>query len=398
MNILFVSALLPYPLYSGGQIRIYNLLKQLSKKHSITLCSFIRSEEEKQWIKKLSFCNRVYTAYRGRAWRPRYLLAASVGRYPFLFSTYANQEMAEIIGANIEKGDYHIVHLEPGYVWPSLPQISIPVPIVVAEHNIEHTVYEGYIKAFPIVPMRPILFADVIKLRFWENNIWKRVAHVVAVSDEDKREIAKHRPADTITVVPNGVDIESIKPSAKNKKDTGHSFLFVGNFAWLQNRDAVRWLIKDIWPEVRKRFPDATLRIVGRGLPGDLRQSFDDKTVLLEHVDDIRDEYAIADILLAPIRIGGGTKFKVLEAMAAGVPVVTTNEGASGLDVTDGEHLAISESENEFVRRSEEFITGKQYRSAVVKKARTLVEKKYSWETIADTLDSVWKSTHEKHR
>ena len=167
MNILFISAVFPYPLHSGGQIRIYNLLKRLSKKHSITLLSFIRSDKEKEYIKELSFLSHVETVYRGKALQLRYLFGA-LGNYSWLLSTYNNNEMKQIINYQLSTNNFDLIHIEPFYVYPSLPKLTIP--LVVGEHNIEYSIYEQYVRKFPVSFLRPFLFFDVIKTRIWEES------------------------------------------------------------------------------------------------------------------------------------------------------------------------------------------------------------------------------------
>src|SRR3989344_9184440 len=144
MKIVFVSAVFPYPLYSGGQVRVFNLLKRLSTKHDISLFSFIRKDEEEQYKKNVSFCRLVTTVKRGGAWQLRYMARALTSSYPFLLSTYDNELMRRLIEKELQRGKYDIVHIEPGYVWPSLPDTTLPV--AVSEHNIEHEIYTGFVK------------------------------------------------------------------------------------------------------------------------------------------------------------------------------------------------------------------------------------------------------------
>src|SRR3989338_7594969 len=131
MNILFVSAVFPYPLHSGGQVRIFNLLKILSKTHDITLCAFTRSDVEKKYISALSFCKKVITVNRGHVWQLHYLIQTACSTYPLLYASYQNKEMRTRIAQELSEHSYDIVHLEPSYVWPAVP--SIHVPTVVSE-------------------------------------------------------------------------------------------------------------------------------------------------------------------------------------------------------------------------------------------------------------------------
>jgi len=392
MKILFISAILPYPLYSGGQIRIYNLLKALSREYDITLYSFIRDKKENQYKKELSCCKKVETVWRGQAWQLPYIARAVVSTYPFLFSTYVNGLMRKKLAEELENNQYDLVHIEPGYVFPSLPTLSIP--LVVAEHNIEHTVYEGYVRRFPIVPLRPLLYADVLKLLWWEKKIWRRADRLVAVSEDDKKVIGNTVDTKKITVVSNGVDLAQF-PFVPKKQLTADEpiFLFVGNFSWIQNQDAVRHLLSDLWPFIIKTYPKAHLRIVGRNMSDRIKKYIkDDNVKLLEGVSEISDEYKKADILLAPIRIGGGTKFKILEAMASGVPIITTTQGAAGLDVFHGKELMIADSSEEIIEAVSLLLTQKGERENIVKTARRCIEEHYSWERIAKILANVWEN------
>jgi glycosyltransferase involved in cell wall biosynthesis len=395
MKILFVSAVFPYPLYSGGQIRIYNLLKRLSRKHDITLLSFIRKEEEETYKKEIQFCQSVIAVKRGKAWQPHYVMRAITGSYPLLLSTYDNKGMRQHIKTELEKGTYDLVHLEPGYVWPSLPQVDIP--IVVSEHNIEHEVYREYARKFRIPFLRPFLLFDVKKLHAWEEKIWKAADRITAVSQEDQTFIASIVDAKKVSVVENGVDLSSFPFVPKQgTMSEAITFLYVGNFAWIQNQDAVEYLLKELWPAIIKKYPRAQLRIVGKNLSDSLRQLGNISGVyFLEHVDVIQKELQRADIMLAPIRVGGGTKYKLLEAMASGLPIITTSHGAEGLLQKDKQVMCIADNIGGVLEAIDVLRVEKKRKSIVVS-ARAMIEKSYSWEGIAEKLDTVWKGAYGK--
>ncbi len=395
MKILFVSAVMPYPLYSGGQIRIYNLLKQASGHHEITLCAFTRSPSEKQQTKELSFCKKLLTVLRGNAWQPGYVLGSIFGKYPLVFSTYNLAKMRDTIQRELSEGSYDLIHIEPGYVFPALPKTTIP--LVVGEHNIEHAVYEGYIRRFPIVPIRPLLFADVIKLRIWERTVWKHAAHIAAVSKHDASAIAEVVGGENVTVVPNGVDIGEFpyKPKKTVSADAP-TFLFVGNFSWMQNRDAAEVLVAKAWMRIHSKYPKAILRIVGKNMTASLKQKVLKEGVELhEHVEDIREEYRGCDALLAPIRIGGGTKFKILEAMASGLPVITTSKGIEGLTVENGKHVMVVDDIADMVG-AVDMLLNEKFRKPMTLAAREKIEEDYSWKTITGQLLTVWMKAYEK--
>jgi len=387
MKVLFVSAVLPYPLHSGGQIRIYNLLKRLSKRHAITLVSFIRNENEREYLPHLRFCKDVHVIMRGHAWQPKYYTHAVLGKYPFLLATYDNAYVRNTISRLFSEDSYDLIHIEPFYVMPSIPKIS--VPLVVSEHNVEYDVYGEYVRRFPIIPLRPLLAVDVWKLKFWEVTAWRKATALTAVSEDDATKMGE--VSRTVTVVPNGVDLATFTYATPVKKQS-LALLFVGNFRWLPNRDAATMLAQRIWPKVRESLPDSTLTIVGRNVPPSVKSAVSRAGgIVREDVTDIASCYREADILVAPHAIAGGTKFKMLEAMASGLPIITTREGASGLGLTPGKEYIAAENADDFVEKIRSLSGNLVLRQKLSKAARACIEKRYAWDAISDRLEKVWK-------
>ncbi len=396
MNILFISAVLPYPLHSGGQIRMYQLLKRLSKKHSITLLSFIRNEKEKEYLKDLSFLTRVETVYRGKALQLKYLLGA-LGNYSWLLSSYNNKEMRERIKYHISPPagragsiKYDLIHIEPFYVYPSLPKL--PIPLVIGEHNVEYSIYEQYVRKFPLSFLRPFLFFDVVKTRIWEETVWKKTQTLLSVSEADREVMAKIRTK-PITVIPNGVDCDFYRYSKKTITASSLRCLFIGDFAWMPNREAVSTLLKSIWPTILAVYPKATLTVVGKQFPKALAQYVNTSVTLVEHVPDIRTMYGAHSILLAPMGIGGGTKFKLLEAMASGLVVITTKEGRMGLSMKPEQDLFEARTNEAYLEKIQELCAHSEKVSSMTRHARNIIEEQYNWDTIAQLQDTVWRST-----
>lgn len=390
MKILFISAIMPYPLYSGGQVRIYNLLSQLGKSNEITLCTFLRTESERQYVGDIPFCKKIVTYYRGHAWQPNYVIRSVLGSMPLLLTSYDHAAFREIIARELASSSYDLIHIEPWYVWKSLPKTDIP--IVIATHNIEHEVYTEYVRRLWITPLRPGYYWDVLKLRYWEERIWRSARELIAVSEDDaaviRKVVGRQIP---VRVVPNGVDVSSFHMKIE-KESTAPVFLFVGSFTWMQNRDAAGWLAKDIWPSLRARYKGATLRVVGRGMPAHLRSYIKSQGgMLLQHVETIEKEFHNADILLAPIRIGGGTSFKILEAMASGLPIVTTTLGAAGLTVTGGKELMIGNTKEELLSAVDVLLSSPARKTSMVRDGRNKIVRDYSWDRIAAIQESVWK-------
>jgi glycosyltransferase involved in cell wall biosynthesis len=216
-------------------------------------------------------------------------------------------------------------------------------------------------------------------MKTWQHHVWKLAARIITVSGSDKTFIQQSN----VSVVPNGVDTKEFAFRPKKTLSKNLTFLYVGNFRWMENRDAAEHLVRDFWPAIAEKYPDARLRIIGKNAPSG--------PYFIGSVDNIQDELNCADIMLAPIRIGGGTKYKILEAMAAGLPVITSSLGIEGMHGATKMHFLVAESAAD-VLASVAYLSDNTKRLNIVTAARTLIEKEYSWDLIAQKLDRIWNS------
>ena len=378
---------LPYPLLSGGQIRTYNLLKNLAKKHDIVLFSFIRNENENRYKEKLlKFCKRVETFKRRPAWSLLNILLAGLTPFPFLVSIYYSRRLQKAILGELQNNKYHLIHSETFYVMPNIPKTSVPVLLV--EQTIEFLVYQHFVETV-FLPFRLLLSLDVAKIKFWEKYYWKKAKRLAAMSQDDKQFIKVINPNLKVDVVANGVDVDFFK-NIKKVKTNPPTVLFVGNFKWLPNRDATKHLIEDIWPLVKKNFKNIKLWIVGRNPPPDIKK-YNSKTIVVDDsVEDIRDAYGRSDVLLAPIRNGRGTKYKILEAMATKTPIVGTTLAVEGIDVENAKEVFIANSAQKLAAKTVEILKNPKIGQRLSNAAYTLVSQKYNWQIISNKLDKLY--------
>ncbi len=389
MKILMLTPYLPYPLYSGGQIRTYNLLKNLAQHHEITLFSFIRHEEENEHISELlKFCKEVKTFKRRSAWSLINVFLAGLTPYPFLVSIYLSLTLRHAIKEELSKNHYDLIHSETFYVMPNIPQTSVPVLLV--EQTIEFLVYEHFVKQV-ILPLRLLLRFDVLKIKAWETYFWKKAQRVVAMSEADSLVMQKTISNLEVAIIPNGVDIKLFSQK-KRKKTKTPRILFVGNFKWLQNKEAVLILIRDIWPRIRKKNKDIELWIVGRYPPDEIKTSSGrDNIIIDDSVGDISTAYAVSSVLLAPIYGPGGTRYKILEAMASGLPVVTTTKGIEGLGAVDEKEVVIRESPKSLADATLAVIEKKSLAEKLAFNSKAFIQRNYQWEDIAKKLDQLYR-------
>ena len=391
MKILMITPYLPYPLVSGGQIRTYNLLKNLAAKHQITLASFVRYEEEKKYLKELEpFCQKVILFNRRKAWSPINIILAAITPFPFLVSIYFDISVRKKIKEELEKENYNLIHAETFYVMPNIPQTNVPIFLV--EQVIEYLVYQRFVEGLPFWSffIKPFLLLDVAKIKWWERFYWKRAKRLAAMSEEDRHFIRKLETKLEVDVIANGVDINYF---AKTKKYRAKAptVLFVGQFKWLPNRDATKFLVNEIWPKIKGKISDAKLWIVGRNPPSDILD-YSSKDVQVDgNVEDIRLAYGASDVLLAPIRNGRGTKYKILEAMATKTPIVGTKLAVEGINVKNAKEAYVVESAQDLALKTVEVLKNPKVGVKLADAAYKLVKSRYNWESISEELDRVYK-------
>jgi glycosyltransferase involved in cell wall biosynthesis len=393
MKILMLTPYLPYPLYSGGQIRTYNLLKNLSHKHQITLVSFIREEKEKKYIDELKkFCEDVYVFKKRKPWSLKSLFISAISIYPLVVCLYLRRMVRTQIATLVTTNKFDLIHAETFYVLPNIPKTSIPTILV--EQTIEYLVYKHYTETVWFWPAKLLMLYDVFKIRHFEKKYWREANRVVAMSEADKTVMKSLVPGIHVDLVPNGVDSQFFKLNRNKRAGQPKTILFVGQFKWLQNREAVEILLTKIWPLIQKKMPDTKLWIVGRSAPESLKKFESDKVTVSSNIKTITDAYLNADVMLAPIYGPGGTRYKILESMACGLPVVTTEIGIEGLNAIDGRHVLIGNKPEELAQKTIDVLSDKKLSEKLASEGRAFVEKNYNWKSIAGILDRIYEEAH----
>ncbi len=387
MKILLVSSFLPYPLHSGGHVRLYNLIKALSGKHEITLICEKRDYQTPEDINEIEkICKKVITIKRKKQWSLQTIAKTGFSFNSFLVSGHALPSMKEAIAKELQKESFDLIHVETFYVYQNLPLVSIPVVLV--EHNVEYLVYQRYNNTAPFF-LKPLLVLDILKLQQQEQQTWKKATTVVAVSEIEKdimQKIAKHT-----AVVPNGVDTKLFTFSAK-AKHAKKKILFIGDFRWMQNREAAAWIISYVFPLIKEHLKEVTLWIVGKNIPESIKKGTRDSDIFFDEKNTMptQEIFQKADVLLAPIRVGGGTSYKILEAMASGTPVVTTKLGSDGIGAKKDVEILLGETAGDLGEQVHNLLTDEKLYTTIAKNGRALIEEKYSWDNIAKKLDAVY--------
>ncbi len=383
---------LPFPLLSGGQIRTYNLLKNLSSKHEITLFALIKEEKENQYLDELKkFCKKIRVFRRTFSpWDIRNVLRAGFTSYPFLVTRnlVAGTRNAVVDEINLQK--YDLIHAETFYMMPNIPKTDIPVILV--EQTIEYLGYQSYASKSKNWFLKLLFNIDIIKIKFWEKHYWETCTRLITMSEEDKLFIKSIAPKATRTdVVANGVDMEWFN-DVKKKLPSNPTVLFVGTFKWLPNSEAVEFLVEKVWQLIKAKIPKAKLWIVGFS-PTEKVYSYEknDKSIKVTGgIPDIRDAYAQAHLLLAPVFSGKGTRFKILEAMATGTPAVGTSIALEGLGITPGKEAIVANTAEDMANAAVSILNDKKMQAKLSAAGKDFVSKNYDWKAISKTLDRIY--------
>lgn len=396
MKILMLTPYLPYPLLSGGQIRTYNLLKKLSQKHQITLFALIKNEDEKQYVKELEkYCHKVRVFKRSeKPFTLKNIFKTIFSSFPFLVIRNQAESSLEAVKKEIAKENYDLIHAETFYMMPHIPACQIP--IILVEQTIEYLGYESYAKKAPFF-LRPLLNIDVKKIHHWEKHYWQKAKRLIVMSEEDRQFIGKELNKEKIDVVANGVDTKwfAQKPRSLSKRPT---ILSVGTFKWLPNIEAVDFLVEKIWPLIKQKVANAQLLIVGNA-PTNKVIAYgqnDPQITVAGRIEDIRDAFQSAHVLLAPVFSGKGTRYKILEAMASGTPVVASKIAVEGLNIRDGQDVLTSNDAQTLADLTVQVLSDKNLWQTLSANGKEFVGQHYDWELISQELDKIYQEIGDK--
>lgn len=393
MRILMLTPYLPYPPASGGQIRTYNLLKHLSKSHEVHLVCLYKRDEEKQHAAQLNqYCKKVYLCRRPeKPWQIKTILRAIFGKLPFLIVRNYSSEAAKTVKELLSTHTFDVIHAETFYVMPHIPETKIPILLV--EQTIEYRVYKHYIESRPWFIHHPLRL-DTYKLKYWERFYWQKASLVAAVSESDALAISFLAPEVTPVVIPNGAGDDMFEMATRRHEDntiaTAPHLLFLGNYSWLQNIEASDVLIDAIYPELIRQLPQAKLIIAGQNIPTRYKALMSDTISIVDlmHADTevVKELYSQSHMFVAPIHGPGGTRLKILAAMASRTPIITTATGAEGLSLVDGESYLRAETAADFVKQIKRLAHDANLHTTLTTNAFKLAKEKYSWESITKDL------------
>jgi polysaccharide biosynthesis protein PslH len=393
MQILFVATNLPVPPNSGQSMRSLSIIKALaSSGHDLSFLSFASKNRQEDLHPLSSFCHSIELLNREMKnltlqanYSERVLSLLKLECYSI--ERFRSTAMQEAIRAQLNRQRHDLIICDGIYSLANIPKTR--VPILLNCHNVEHVIIKRYAQLERNPIKKCYAIAESNLMRSAEQEGCRQVAGVMVCSEIDRKVLQTLRADLPMTVIPNVVDTDSIQPNSPGTADP--ILLFQGVMDWYPNRDAVEFFVRGILPEIRAKCPAARFVVAGRNPPTEFvdRFSSDTKIEFTGTVPDMRPHLASATIVVVPLRVGGGTRIKILEACAAGKPVVSTAVGAEGLELEPGKEILLADNPTEFAHVVSDLIQNPLQRKAIAESARRAVVARYSQVTLKTKLDNL---------
>jgi glycosyltransferase involved in cell wall biosynthesis len=388
LRILSLSPYLPSR-RSGAPVRLLGLLRRLAESHAVSLLSFVPASQDnapaldavREYCEEVAVVPNDRIGLSGAARRALQLGALLSGRsYDRLVLERAVFQAA--LDRMTARSRYDVIQAETcfmtGYKFPR------DTLVVLDEHNIEYELlYRGY-RTEPFIGRKVFNAVEYLKVRRAETAAWRRAQACLVTSQREEDVVRSVAPLTLTAVIPNGVDIHYFAPDAQNADPD--RIVFTGLLTYRPNIDAVRFFTREVLPLVLRERPSLKLTVVGYG-PRELLGSIVSPNVeATGWVPDVRPYLRAAGAVVVPVRMGSGTRLKVLDALAAGKAVVTTSLGCEGIDVKDREHLLIADHPQLFADHVLEVLRDKNLSSKLARRGRELVSARYSWSVVGEEL------------
>jgi len=391
LHLLWVNVRLLHPLNGGDRIRTYHMLRQMKKHCRITyLCPRTPQDTQEALDQATEYCDELRTFPHDppRGGSPRFyasvLWNCLTGTRPFASQKYFSTQARSLIQSALSGQKYDLIIADYLMSWIHFCDLMPPpaIPTIVFQHNVESLIWQRHTEAAGNPLRRLICRREWQLTRAFEDHVGINASGQIAVSKDEQRIFRDERGMKNVLGwVPTGVDCDYFTPSTA----TAPTLAFLGSMDWHANVDSVTHFIRHSYPSIKSRCPDAKVILIGRNPTPAIRAlAAEDASIeVTGTVDDVRPHLARASIMILPLRVGGGTRIKVFEGMAAGLALVSTHIGTEGLPVVDGQHALLADEPAAFADAVVSLIQNDTRRQQMAAHARDWVRANFSWETAA---------------
>jgi glycosyltransferase involved in cell wall biosynthesis len=391
MKILWICPFFLHPTDRGAQIRTLGTLKQLHKRHQIHFAALNNPLNLEGPQRSLEYSSRHLAVEHSAPCRKSLAIIPQLANsvlspVPLAVSRYYSVQLKRQIDALIATERYDSIVCDFLAAAPNVPDLASSV---LFQHNVETTIWQRHAAQAESLPRKYFFQLQAAKMEAYERKICRAAKHVIAVSEIDASRMKQMFQIDAVTSVPTGVDVEYFAPPAASAHVS--DIVFCGSMDWLPNVDAVMHFVSDILPLIRQKLPAATFTIAGRSPDAKVFKAVQGLAgvSVTGKVDDMRPYLWGSKISIVPIRIGGGTRLKIYECMAAGIPVVSTTVGAEGLSYKDGEDIVIADDPGAFASACVRLLSDDAARRAVAGNAVARVHRDLSWEAVSREFEAI---------
>ncbi len=386
MNVVILASRFPYPLEKGDKLRLYHQIKELSKSHQITLIALSEAALPIAHIEHLqTFCIQIHILPLQKGRIAMNLLRGFFHGLPlqvsYFYSPYLKQRIQNLIKAAAPEHVYcQLIRMAPYVIDLQLPKTL------------------DYQDAFSVGMQRRagratfwswLFRLETKRLQKYEHLVSTQFNHCTIISEQDKNglEVADKRP---ISIVPNGVDIEFFQPNPGYKKK--YDLVFVGNMGYHPNVEAAKFLVKSVFPILQQMLPDSTLLIAGARPTAEVKNLANEHIHISGWMEDIREAYWSAKLFIAPIFLGSGQQNKILEAMACGLPCITTPQVNNAIDASVNDTIFLAEKPEVFAGFAAKLLESADLQARVGRAARKFVTQQFSWQSATNILEKLFRS------
>lgn len=397
-NILWIKADPLYPLDSGGKIRTFQMLKEWNRLHDITYLALFPAgtpEAAKDHAKSYS-SRQNWVSWQDQPKRTigfylSLLKNLLFSRSPYVIDKYRSKAAIRDISKLVTANKYDLVIADFLSMTPNIIDAGVDSrKTVVFQHNVESQIWKRHFESATSKFVRAYMLTQWRRYARFEREMCSRFQGVIAVSEDDASRFEREFGLrNVLGHVPTGVDVEFFS-ARDHHPERGH-IIFLGSMDWMPNIDGIIEFVKKTYPLIKSQFPGVNLTIIGRNpSPAVVAlQTQDDSIHVTGTVDDVRPHMGRAAVSIVPLRVGGGTRIKIFEAMAMGIPVVSTTIGAEGLPVVDGENIFIADEPELFARRVVSVLNDDSLAASMGDAGRSMVTEKFSWRTAVAQFDEM---------
>ena len=384
MKLLWVKTDFLHPTDRGGQIRTLETLKQLHRRHEIHFVALHNGDSE-ALERSSEYCTRAYpipnhVPHRGSLGFAALLARGLLTRAPIVIDRYRSPAMLRKVEelCRLEKFDRVVCDF-----LAAAPNIPDPSSCVLFQHNVEAMIWKRHVEHARTPAHRFYFDLQARRMLEYEGRICRSVRNVIAVSEADAEVMKREYGVERIAAVPTGVDIDYFAPNGASNKSS--DIVFVGAMDWMPNMDGAQWFVREILPIIRKRKPECTVTFAGRKPAASILElaRADSRIQVTGTVPDIRPYVWGASMSIVPLRVGGGTRLKIFESMAARAPVVSTRVGAEGLPVEDGTNAFLADDAQTFAERCLELLDSPATAQRLADNAWEMVASRFSWQAVS---------------